>query len=160
MQGLDIATVGLQEGDEAPHRPLLLPRDEMAFRSYYQPLLISQTLTTVFRPGDRSWPNWRSYMVGEIVTARVIRHCGSDALGIAPVFTSIRIPIRILSVRVALVNQLEVADFTGSSPDVADRQGLIDHLLEIYGLPIEDYGSQITRITFAYLAEKHECPLL
>lgn len=131
---------------------LLLPRDEMAFRARYQPLLISRTLTTVFRPGDRRCPNWRGYIEGEIVTARVIRRCGSDALGIAPVFTALRIPIRIQSVRVKPVDRLEAADFTGCSPDVADRQGLIEHLCEIYGRPIEDYGSRVTRIAFEYLS--------
>ncbi len=131
--------------------PLLLPRDEMAFRARYQPLLISQTLTTVFRPGNRRWPNWRGYIEGEIVTARIIFRCGSDELGIAPEFTAHRIPIRIQNIRVMSVEQLETIDFTGSSPDVADRQGLIEHLFEIYGRPIEYYGSQVTRIAFEYL---------
>ncbi|SJM92228.1 hypothetical protein CRENPOLYSF2_2590001 [Crenothrix polyspora] len=124
----------------------------MAFRACYQPLLISQNLTTVFRPGNRRWPSWRGYIAGEIVTARVIHRCGSDALGIAPAFTSLRIPIRIRCVRVMSVDQLVATDFTGSSPDIADRQGLIDHLFEIYGRPIEDYGSQVTLIAFEYLS--------
>ena len=127
-----------------------MPRDEMAFRRRYQPMLFARTLTTVFRPGDRLWPNWRGYRQGEIVTARVIARPGSDALGIPPEFTSTRILIEIVDIKVFAPEALAAGDFAGSSPDVQDPASLRVHLLGIYGRPLSAYGDVVTRIQFAY----------
>lgn len=140
----------------APERtcstPLLeMPRDEMAFRRQYEPMLFARTLTTVFRPGDRLWPNWRGYRPREIVTARVIARPGSDALGIPPEFTSTRTRIQIVDIEVLLPEALTADDFIGSSPDVQDAASLRVHLLGIYGRPLSAYGDVVTRIQFAYL---------
>jgi hypothetical protein len=82
---------------QLPHGPgcMLLPRDEMAFRKRYEPLLVGRKITAVFRPGNRVFPNRRGYIAGETVTARVIERCGSDTIGLPPQFNDIRIPIRI-----------------------------------------------------------------
>jgi len=131
---------------------LEMPRDEMAFRRQYEPMLHAQTLTTVFRPGDRLWPNWRGYRPGEVVTARVIAQPGSDALGIPPVFTPTRIPIEIVNLKVLAPDALTSDDFTGSSLDVRDAASLRAHLVEIYGRPLSAFGNVVTRIQFAFLA--------
>lgn len=145
-------TCGVTAGSERIRsRPALeMPRDEMAFRRRYEPMLLARTLTTVFRPGDRLWPNWRGYRPGEIITARVIARPGSDALGIPPEFTSTRIMIGILDIRVLAPEALTAADFVGSSPDVQDVQSLRVHLLGIYGRPLSAFGDVVTRIRFAY----------
>lgn len=132
---------------------LEMPRDEMAFRDRYEQLLLNRTLTTVFRPGDRRCPNWRGYEVGETVTARVIVQPGSDALGIAPEFSALRIPIRILELDVNDPNALRPLDFVGSSPDVFDQASLLSHLADIYDQPLSAYGDIVTRIHFSYLNE-------
>jgi hypothetical protein len=146
-------TCGTMAGSErASALPSLdMPRDEMAFRRRYQPMLFARTLTTVFRPGDRLWPNWRGYRQGEIVTARVIARPGSDALGIPPEFTSTRISIGIVDIRVFTPEALTADDFLGSSPDVHDSGSLRVHLLGIYGRPLSAYGDVVTRIQFDYL---------
>lgn len=131
--------------------PVEMPRDEMAFRRQYEPLLLARTLTTVFRPGNRIWPNWRGYQPGEIVTARVIEQPGSDALGIAPLFTDIRIPIEIVSVTAIEVAALTASHFCGSSFDVHDTESLRAHLAEIYEQPLSAFDDIVTRIAFAYL---------
>lgn len=131
--------------------PLDLPRDEMAFRDRYQPLLVARTLTTVFRPGDRRYPAWRGYAAGEVVTARVIAIPGCDRRGVPPVFNDFSAPIRIEDVTVRPVAALAAADFTGSSPDVSDAASLLLHLETIYGRPIADYDGLVTRIRFAYV---------
>ncbi|MEY4555893.1 MAG: hypothetical protein RL093_1012 [Pseudomonadota bacterium] len=145
-------TSGAMVGSErtCTRPPLVMPRDEMAFRRRYEPLLFDRTLTTVFRPGDRRWPNWRGYRQGEIVTARVIARPGSDALGIPPEFTSTRIPIEIVDIGVFAPEALTGGDFAGSSPDVQDTGSLLVHLLGIYGRPLSDFGDVVTRIQFAY----------
>jgi len=130
----------------SPAAALELPRNEMAFRMRYQQLLLARNITTVFRPGNRIYPNWRGYLEGETVSARVIKRPGSDALGIAPVFNELRLPIRILALAVKPIAALTARDFTGSSPDVCDVPSLIAHLSDIYG---EEVG-QVTRIHFRY----------
>lgn len=143
---------GVTGSDPIVETPTLeLPRDEMAFRLSYEPLLVARTLTTVFRPGNRLWPNWRGYRPGEIVTGRVIARPGSDALGIPPEFTPARFPIEIGTIKVMAPDILTAGDFTGSSPDVHDVPSLLDHLMSIYGKPLSAFGDPVTRIQFAYL---------
>jgi hypothetical protein len=137
--------------DTRPPRAVLLPRDEMAFRARYRALLLARELTTVFRPGDRSYPNWRGYREGEIVTARIIRIPGSDELGVPPEFDDLRILIRIRSIAVSPIDALDGAAFIGSSPDVQDRASLTAHLHHIYDRPLSAFGNQVTRIAFAYV---------
>ncbi len=130
--------------------PLEMPRDEMAFRRQYEPMLVARTLTTVFRPGNRLWPNWRGYQPGEHVTARIIAQPGSDALRIPPDFTATRIPIEIVDIKVVALHDLTADDFVGSSLDVHDAASLRAHLVEIYDQPLSDFGDMVTRIAFAY----------
>jgi hypothetical protein len=138
-------------GRTCPTPPLDMPRDEMAFRRRYEPMLNARTLTTVFRPGNRLWPNWRGYRMGEVVAARVIARPGSDALGMPPEFTSSRIMIRIADIKVLAPGALTAEDFLGSSPDVQDSGSLQSHLAGIYGRPLSEFGDIVTRIRFDYL---------
>lgn len=128
-----------------------LPRDEMAFRKQYEELLLSKKITTVFRPGNRVFPNRRGYMPGETVTARVIEQCGSDELGVPPLFNDTRVPIQITALTVKVIEGVEEPDFTGSSPDVYDRDSLEEHLFGIYRKPIDCFDGAVTRIQFRYL---------
>jgi hypothetical protein len=143
-----VTTLGL---DTRPPHAVALPRDEMAFRARYRDLLLEHALTTVFRPGDRIYPNWRGYSEGEIVTARIIRMPGCDERGVPPQFDDLRIPIRIRSISVSSIDGLGREAFSGSSPDVFDRASLAAHLHHIYGRPIAAFGNQVTRIAFAYI---------
>jgi hypothetical protein len=129
-----------------------LPRDEMAFRKTYEALLLEEAITTVFRPGNRIYPNRRGYRPGETVTARVIEKCGSDELGIPPLFNDIRIPIRISSLAVKAIADVGREDFEGSAPDVFDRESLEEHLTGIYQKPMDCFGGTVTRIQFRYLS--------
>ena len=143
-----MTTLGL---DTLPPRAVALPRDEMAFRWRYRDLLLKRALTTVFRPGDRTYPNWRGYCEGETVTARIIRMPGSDERGVPPQFDDLRIPIRIRAISVSSIDALGHEAFSGSSPDVHDRASLAEHLRHIYGRPISAFDNQVTRIAFAYI---------
>jgi hypothetical protein len=143
-----VTTLGLET---MPPRAVVLPRDEMAFRANYRPLLLNRALTTVFRPGDRVYPNWRGYCEGETVTARIIRRPGSDELGVPPEFDDVRIPIRIRTISVTPIDALGRDAFHGSSPDVHDRTSLAAHLRHIYGRPVSAFGNLVTRIVFSYL---------
>jgi hypothetical protein len=139
---------------QAAHGPwcLLLPRDELAFRKEYEPLLLKRKITAVFRPGNRVHPNRRGYMVGEAVTARVIERCGNDRLGVPPLFNEVRIRVRITQLTVFYIDCVREADFCGCSPDVFDRRSLINHLEWIYQEPIDSFGRTVTRIGLSYPA--------
>lgn len=128
-----------------------LPRDEMAFRKRYEELLLTRQITTVFRPGNRVFPNRRGYIPGEHVIARVIERCGSDEQGVPPLFNDIRVPIRITSLTVKTIDGIEKDDFAGSSPDVYDRGSLEEHLEGIYQKPIDCFDGAVTRIQFRYV---------
>jgi hypothetical protein len=128
-----------------------LPRDEMAFRKQYEYLLCAQEITTVFRPGNRLYPNWRGYIPGEVVTARVIERCGSDELRVPPLFNDTRIPIKITSLMAKRIDRMTMSDFCGSSPDVFNQKSLRYHLCDIYRKPIECFDDVVTKITFEYV---------
>jgi len=133
-----------------------LPRDEMAFRKTYESLLVEQQLTTIFRPGNRLYPNYRGYKYQEVVMARIIEMAGCDKSEIAPVFSDIKIPVKINDIRTFYISDLTEADFHGSSPDVQNLEQLLVHLEEIYDRPIESYDNTVTRIQIQYLVESAE----
>ncbi len=128
-----------------------LPRDEIAFRKQYQDLVLDRSITTVFRPGNRIYPNWRGYRLGEIVTARIIDECGSDELNIPPLFNEHRVRVGIASLRVAPIDHLTSEDFEGSSPDIHDVESLEEHLRYLYRRPIDAFSRTVTRIGLVYL---------
>ncbi|BBM87801.1 hypothetical protein [Candidatus Uabimicrobium amorphum] len=129
-----------------------LPRDEMAFRKQYQGLVLQRKLTTIFRPGNRIYPNWRGYKPGEVVTLRVIEKVGDDAKKIPPTFNDIKLKIKIAEIQVKNIEELSQKDFIGSSEDVQDITSLKQHLSHIYRKPISSYHKQlVTQITIAYL---------
>jgi len=128
-----------------------LARDEMAFRKNYETILINQELTTIFRPGNRLFPNYRGYKPLEIVTARVIEKVGCDERKIAPTFSGIKVPIMISDIRTIDINCLTPADFQGSSPDIQTPEELLEHLEGIYAKSIEFYDNKVTRIQIQYL---------
>lgn len=128
-----------------------LPRDEIAFRADYELLVYKQTLTTVFRPGNRIYPNWRGYKLGEVVTGRIIERCGCDERSIPPVFKRARVPLRIARIEALSLADLAPSDFGGSSADVCDVDSLKAHINRIYSKPLGEYDNIITRIELEYL---------
>lgn len=128
-----------------------LPRDELAFREDYEDMVKQRALTTVFRPGNRIYPNWRGYKKGEIVSGRIIKQCGSDKDNIPPVFKEAKIPLRIAEIDIVPVAKLNPQDFKGSSADVTCPESLIQHLYRIYKKPLSEYDDMVTRIALEYL---------
>ncbi|MFT5012821.1 MAG: hypothetical protein ACI9HA_001476 [Dinoroseobacter sp.] len=130
---------------------MMLPREEMAFRKEYETFVTQRKLTTVFRPGNRIYPNFRGYKPAEIITARVIEKPGCDQDKIAPVFNEIRMPIQIAEIHTLDIQKLTPSHFEGSSPDVQNVHDLINHLEYIYGKKMTAFGHEVTRICFKYL---------
>ena len=128
-----------------------LPRDEMAFRKLYQPLVVERKLTTVFRPGNRLFPNYRGYKLHEVITARIIEVPGSDEKNVAPQFNEIKMPVQISHIEKLDLSAMTEQHFEGSSPDVQSVDDLIEHLGSIYSRPPEEYNHEVTRIAFSYI---------
>lgn len=128
-----------------------LPRDEMAFRADYEQMVSEQLLTTVFRPGNRVFPNWRGYKQGEIITGRIIERCGCDINNIAPLFKPSKISLRIAKINIILVAEISPQDFNGSSWDVTDLESLDQHICKIYNKSLSAYDNIVTRIELEYL---------
>ena len=135
----------------SPGNAPMLPRDEMAFRKKYEADVLAARLTTVFRPGNRTYPHWRGYRPGEFVTARIIEQCGDDNRGVPPTFNDVRIPIRIISIDVRRLWRLSQSDFLGSSKDVICSNSLRHHLEQIYLRDFSDPLSVVSRISFEYV---------
>ncbi|MFT7127422.1 MAG: hypothetical protein ACI9HX_001099 [Pseudoalteromonas tetraodonis] len=130
---------------------LNLPRNEMAFRADYEDLVSRQSLTTVFRPGNRVFPSWRGYKLGEIISGRIIERCGCDIQKMAPLFKGSKTPLRIAKIEVIRVAELSAEDFAGSSWDVTDLESLDLHICKIYSKPLSEYDNMVTRISLDYL---------
>lgn len=128
-----------------------LPRYEMAFRADYEDALCEQSLTTVFRPGNRIFPSWRGYKLGEIITGRVIERCGCDLNNTPPLFKEAKIPLRIAKIEIIQISKLSQKHFDGSSQDVTDLKSLEQHIYKIYNAPLSDYDNTVTRIALEYL---------
>lgn len=134
-----------------------LPRDEMAIRKVYQPLVESGELRVVFRPGDRvcglGRDTYRGYWKGEDVTVKIIDVPGSDVYGIAPKFSdAIQRRVRISEIEKISFEDLNSEHFDGSSPDVQNPEQLAYHLGLVYGrMPEEIKREGVTRIGLKYL---------
>lgn len=134
-------------------KQLELPRDEIAFREEYEELVKKEELKTIFRPGNRIYPNWRGYIQGEIVTARIIEQIGNDDLFIPPKFKEFKKKVKINKISLIQINQLNEKDFENSSEDVKSINDLKIHLNKIYKKDISEYDNLITKIELEYIDE-------
>jgi hypothetical protein len=133
---------------------LELPRDEMAIRKIYKKLVNQQELTTVFRPGKRVCGDFRGYCPQEKIKVRIVDKVGADWAMLPPEFIPNFIKeVEIISTEVIPLGGLKIEHFSGSSPDVKDKESLIHHLGIIYNLDRESLVDDflITRINFRYL---------
>jgi hypothetical protein len=130
---------------------LYLPRDEIAFRKNYASLVENASLKTVFRPGNRLYPNWRGYKEGEIVYARIIEQTGNDDDLVPPIFNNYNRKVRIKNISIKSISDLDTKDFEGSSDDIKSVEDLKKHLYQIYKKEPDEYKNLVTRIELEYI---------
>jgi len=130
---------------------LELPRNEMAFRKRYEHPVFDETLTTVFRPGNRMFPNWRGYKKEEQITARIIEKVGNDAKFIPPVFTKNKKQVKIKNIEVIDINNLNKKDFIYSCPNVKTSDDLKKQFVWVYNKEPEEYNNIVTKIELEYI---------
>ena len=125
------------------------PRTHLWFRKQYYPYVEDGTLTTIFRPGDRSPPHPKHLMSGEIVTLKIIEKPGNEEKQICPVLWPQEWKARVLHRDVHHIDNLLESYFIGSSPDVKSKEQLRQHLSSIYGKEPYEFDI-VTRIILRY----------
>lgn len=125
--------------------------DAIGFRMVYRDLVLSRSLTTIFRPNDQKYEEL--YGTGSLVEGIIIQQPGSASLSIKPIFTEDTIRLKVKSIKRIALKNLKQEDFLGSSPDVQDTTGLIYHLGMIYDKPANSYvpNTKIIKIELEYV---------
>lgn len=131
-------------------------KDDLGFRMVYRGLVLSSSLTTVFRPGRAKYEEL--FKPGKVVKGKIIRLPGNPEQRRNPVFTADEITLKIKSLKKILLKHLRPVDFFGSSPDVKDTDSLIYHLGLIYNQPVGSFNPDtiIIRIEFEYVSIRRE----
>lgn len=129
------------------------PRDEIGFRKIYENLVRDQKITTIFRPGERTCNLNKGFCEGETINIKIIDKVGADWAKLSPETISLDRKALILSATNKKIGELTSGDFSGSSPDVFDKQSLIYNLGVTYNLPSSELtdDSIITKTTFKYV---------
>ncbi|MBI5077928.1 MAG: hypothetical protein HZB11_00990 [Candidatus Yonathbacteria bacterium] len=129
------------------------PRNEIGFRKIYSDLVRGKKITTIFRPGERTCNFNKGFCEGEIIDIKIIDKVGADWANLPPETISFNQKAKILTVDNMEIGSLVAGDFSGSSPDIFDKQSLIYNLGVIYNIPPSELtdDSVITKTTFSYL---------
>lgn len=123
----------------------------LGFRFVYRPIILSGSLTTIFRP---NLPKYKKlFPQGVVVSVRIILIPGNEKTNTPPVYTNERLQARIKSITIHNVKDLKPQDFEGSSPDVKDQASLAYHLGLIYNQPLDNFRNdkKIIKIKLEYL---------
>ena len=106
---------------------------EFWFRKEYEPLIRSHELTQFVRPGVRLAPQPKGTKVGDEVSIRFLEKPGTaNSKAILNSFTANAVVIKL---EVKQIQEMEAADFEGTSPDAASITGIIAQLQRIYERP-------------------------
>jgi len=124
----------------------------IGFRMVYRDLVLSGSLTTVFRLDRAKYE--QLFKSGSVVEGGIIRQPGNREENRNPVFTEDEISLRIKTLKKISLRDLRPVDFFGSSPDVKDMQGLIYHLGLIYNQPAGSFHpeTKVIKIELEYLS--------
>lgn len=123
----------------------------IGFRMVYRELVLTGSLTTVFRPNRAKYE--QLFKPGSVVEGGIIRIPGNRLENIKPIFTEDEISLKIKAFKKILLKNLRPIDFFGSSPDVKNVQGLIYHLGMIYNQAAASFNpeTEVIRIKLEYL---------
>jgi hypothetical protein len=125
------------------------PRDELWFRKVYQDELAAGTLTRIFKPGNRIYPESKGFMPGECVKLRILEAPGNDKTGALPLLNGFCRSATIENIVLTNIDALTPPDFIGASRDIHDTLTLRYHLGIIYDKKPQDF-KQISIIDILY----------
>jgi hypothetical protein len=128
----------------------MFPRDEIWIRNVYEPEVMSGSLTRIFKPYNRIYPNNKGFKLGEEVKVRIVDVPGNDVTNCRPLVREDYRRATIENLVVTNIEKLKPKDFKGSSKDVYDITSLRYNLGLIYG-NIPEAFDVITIIDIKYI---------
>ena len=132
-------------------------RNHITVRRLYNSFVEDRSLTTIFRPGVRLYPNEKSYRDGQLALVKILQVPGNDVYGIEPVHFDNDFPVRVeRSVATRLID-VEPSLFSSAGPDINSLDTLRFNLANIYNLSYKEVFSddfEVTYTTFKYLDEE------
>lgn len=128
------------------------PRKEIWERKVYEPLIKSEKLTTLFRPGNRICDvgKVKCFNNGEEVTIKILEKQGDDIRNIEPVFSPTIKKARIEEIKENSLPSLLKKDFKNSYPNATNQKTLRYHLGLIYNKEPNSF-KEVTKIKIEYL---------
>ncbi len=111
---------------------MYLDRDEIGLRQEDENDLLAKERLTIFRPGNRIYPQKRWFMQWEVVKARIIDKPWNDREKIAPTFSTIVKLVKIQTIKVLRQEELIEDDFRNSLEYVQSSEDVKKYLENIY----------------------------
>jgi hypothetical protein len=128
----------------------MFPRDEIWLRKVYEPEVVSGSLTRIFKPGDRTYPNHKGFKIGEQIKIRVVEIPGNDQTNCVPIVKNYYRKATIDSIIVTAIDSLKKEDFIGSSKDIYNKNSLRYNLGLLYNDVPESFN-KISIIEIKYI---------
>lgn len=110
---------------------MYLDRNDISFRQEDENDLKKENIT-VFRPGNRIYPENRWYIEWEVVKARIIKIPGDDKKWIAPVFSDTAELVKIKTIDLLDFEKIEETHLCNSLECIKSREDLLRYLEKIY----------------------------
>lgn len=111
---------------------MYLDRDEIGLRQEDENDLLAKERLTIFRPGNRIYPQKRWFIQWEVVKARIIDMPWNDREKIAPTFSTIVKLVKIQTIKVLRQEDLIENDFRDSLEYVQSSEDVKKYLENIY----------------------------
>lgn len=111
---------------------MYLDRNDLSFRQEEKKDLLSQDKITVFRPGNRIYPEHRWYIPGEVVKARVIDVPWNDKEHKEPIFSDTVELVKIQTIHILKTEDIHENDFKNSWAYIKTKDDLAKYLKTIY----------------------------
>lgn len=128
----------------------MFPRDELWIRKVYEPEVVDGTLTRIFKPDNRLYPNTKGFNINEKVKVKIVEIPGNDKTRCMPIVNKNYRMATINNMIVTDINSLRKKDFIGASKDVYDAKSLRYNLGLLYDKTPESFD-KITIIDIKYL---------
>jgi hypothetical protein len=128
----------------------MFPRDELWIRKVYEPEVMDGSLTRIFKPGDRNYPNPKGFKISEEIKIRVVEIPGNDETNCIPVVKDYYRKATIDSITVTEIASLKSEHFIGASKDIYDTKSLRYNLGLLYNNIPESFN-KISIIDITYL---------
>lgn len=126
----------------------------ISFRKLYLGQLREQTITRMFRPGNRLNDRVNGYVLGQNAIINVLDVPGSKYHGIEPVVLDEHFPVKLIKIQVKKLEDLVEGDFLNAGFDTQTKDQLRLSLANIYNLGVDEvYNSdfEVTITDFKYL---------